>query len=128
MVLVIVQPVDHRGTLRHRHEEVLVFTKTHLTERLDHVFDLIVVIDFGDAGREKLMVEKAEFLLERGFCIDHSPDPRGVTQPAHRSRFPPQWVVTQELVDIHGILSPGVQKLVDGSFIAEFDPALKLFS
>ena len=89
MVLVIVQPVDHRRTLRHRHEEVLVFTQAHLTERLDHVFYLIVVIDFGDTGREKLMVEKAKFLLKRGFCIDHSPDPWSVAQPAHRSRFPP---------------------------------------
>ena len=63
MVLVVVQPEDHGGAFRHRHEKFLVVTQALLAERIDHVCDLVVVVDLGHARRKQLVIKQAQLFL-----------------------------------------------------------------
>ena len=78
MVFIIVQPINHGRTLRYRHENFFVVAKTFLTKHVNHVLNLIIMINFCDTRGKNIMVKKTHFFLQRELGIDHCPHPLGL--------------------------------------------------
>ena len=64
MILVVVEPEDHRGIFRHGHQQVTVVTHALLAEQLDLLEQLIVIVDFRVSGRENMVPEQRHFLFQ----------------------------------------------------------------
>ena len=128
MVLVVVQPVDHRRVFGYFHEDGFVVSKSFVSEHVNHVFYLVIMIDFRDPGRKDLMVEEAKFLLEWRPCIDHSPDPTGMTTSTHGPRFPPVREISKEFIVIDRYLQLRMQQFFHRCLIACRDSLFEFVS
>ena len=106
-VLVVVEPVDHGGASGDAQDDVAELAHAVLAERVDHVHDLVPVVDLGDAGGEDPMPEDGHLLLQGSVRVEHPVDPRGVAHAVDGARLPRPGLVAVEVVDVHGILKVG---------------------
>jgi hypothetical protein len=65
VVLVVVEPEDHRGVLRHLQQQVAIVAHAVVAEEVDLLQDLVVVVDLGVAGREHVVPEQRHLLFQR---------------------------------------------------------------
>ena len=113
----VVQPEEYGGVLRDFHEQVPVLSEPLLAEGVDHVGDLIVVIDLGDAGSEDLVPEQAHLLLKGAPGVYHAPHPARLPDSVEGVRLPLQGEVAQELVDVNRLVGVGVEKVFDSRLV-----------
>ena len=123
MVLLVVEPVEHRGILGQTDEEVAVVPQAVLAEHGDLFLDLVGALDLVVARGEDLVPEEADLLLEGALGVDHAIEPvdRGVVD-LRRALGVGVVPVQQVLIDL-GLLV-GVEEPLDGRVVPVVGPAL----
>ncbi len=113
MVLVVVEPEQHRRVLRDRHQQVAVVAHAALAEQLDLLEQLIVVVDLRVAGGEHAVPEQRHLFFERALGVHqvvHVVDVAHWGLPAGEQR---RRLMPQQRVGIHRWLRVGVQQFLD---------------
>ena len=104
MVLIIVQPVDHRGVLGYCHKDVLVVAHALLAEHVNHVKDFVPVVNLRDTCGEDSVPEDCHLLLQRSVRVNHVVEPSGVSRALNGARLPGPGMVAKQFKPVHRLL------------------------
>src|SRR3989442_263451 len=117
VVLVVVQPEDHRGVSGDRDEQVAVVTHATLTEQADLLQQLIVVVHLRVAGGEHVVPEERHFLFQRALRVHQVIHEIHVPHRVLPARQQRRRLIAEQRVDIDCRLGLGVEQLLDSRFV-----------
>ena len=118
VVLVVVQPEDHRRVLRDLQQQVAIVAHAVAAEQLDLLQQLVVVVDLRVAGGEHAVPEQRHLLFQRALRVHQIVH---VVDVAHRRLAAGQQrrrLMTQQRVGIDRRLRLRVQQFLDGRVVA----------
>ena len=118
VVLVVVQPEDHRRVPRDRHQQIAIVAHAVVAEQFDLLQQLVVVVDLRVAGGEHVVPEQRHLLLQRALRVHQVVH---VVDVAHRRLAAGQQrgrLVTQQHIGVHGRLRGILDQFLDGRVVA----------
>ena len=126
VVLVVVQPVDHRRALGQLHQQLPVVSHALLAKHGHHVGYLVVVVHLGDPRGEHLVPEEGHLLFQGPLGVHHVVEPFGGAHALDGTGLPGPGVVPEEVVPVHGGLAGGFEELFHGGVVAPGHPGFQL--
>ena len=118
MVLLVVEPEDHRRVSGHLEQQVAVTAKAALPEDIDLLQQLVVIVDLGIAGGEHMVPEQGGLLFEGPLGVDQVVHPIEV---AHRRLSAGQQrrrLIAQQRIGIDRWLRLGVEQFLHRRLVA----------
>ena len=126
MVLLVVEPEDHRRISCDFEQQLAVVAHAVFAEQLDLFQQLVVVVDLGIAGREDMVPEQRHLLFERPLGIDQIVHPVDVAHRRLAAGQKRRRLVAQQGVGIDRRLGLGMQQFFDRRLVPLGRPCFEL--
>ena len=126
VVVLVVQPEDHRGVPGELDEQVPELAETVPAEHLYLVEDGLGLVELGVAGGEYAVPEQGQLLLQRAAGVDHPVDEVRLAAIDDEQAVLVDVVAADEVFVLErGRHVLGVEQLLDGGFVAHFGVAVQ---
>jgi hypothetical protein len=96
MILIVVQPENHRGVFRQLDQEPTVVAHSHIAEQFNLFQELVVVIHLGIAGGKHMMPEERYLLFQGAFGVDQIEHPVDVSHRGLPTGKQCRWLVPHQ--------------------------------
>ena len=110
VVLAVVQPVNHSRVFGHFHQQFAEVAHALLAELDDHVHDVVVVVNLGDAGGEDAVPEESHLLFQGALRVNHVVEPFGGAHAGQSAGPPGPGVIPHHFVAVQRGLVIGVEQ------------------